>query len=112
MKHQVYLGIAARIIALFTIAMLMTYVPDQLRTFFGDIPCSSRVHEAYDYKAGKYVDVKDCSADDKHIYGNWYWGARHYWYAWMIVLLFILSIVNVVMSIVNLVRKHYDIEVL
>jgi hypothetical protein len=91
MKHQVYFGIALRIIILFSVAMAMTYVPDQLRGFFGDTP----------YPHGNY-NQRDMVDE------YWEWGVRHYWYNVMIISLFVLSAVNVVVMIRNLIVKHYD----
>jgi hypothetical protein len=85
MKHQLYFGIALRIVALFSVAMLATYLPDYLRAFFGDAPC---------IKCGE-VD------------SSYSWGARHYWFAWMMFFLFILSTINVIVSVFNLVNKYY-----
>ncbi|HLG35547.1 MAG TPA: hypothetical protein VI757_11765 [Bacteroidia bacterium] len=88
MKTKVYLGIALRIIFLFSVAMAATYLPDQLRSFFGDVP----------YVPGRYNDMFDDKYD---------WGARHHWYAWMMFFLFVLSLINLVMHIVNLIEKEY-----
>jgi hypothetical protein len=66
--------------------MLWTFVPDQLRDFFGDTMC---------------ID---------HCYGLdslWEWGSRHYWYWWMMFLLFILSVFSAIMQIISLIEKHY-----
>jgi hypothetical protein len=35
------------------------------------------------------------------------WGIRHYWYNIMMAVLFILSLIDAIVFIVNLVRKHY-----
>lgn len=90
MKTNVYLGIAWRIIALFSVAILGTFIPDsiEVREFFGDTYFGSCSRGGFD----------PC----------WKWGVRHYWYFWMMVLLFILSLINVIMGIVNLVNKNYD----
>jgi len=81
MKTNVYLGIILRIVALFTIAIAGTYIPEFLpKNFFGD-----------------YVDR-----------GYQEWGIRHYWYFWMMVILCLLSMINCIASIVSLIKKHYD----
>lgn len=87
MKTKVFLGIAIRIIVLFGIGMMGTFIPENLRDFFGDTPC----HEG-------------CYGPDE----NWIWGARHYWYFWGMFILFILALVNVVVGVVNLINKNYD----
>lgn len=86
MKHQVYFGIAIRIVVLCVIGMMCTYITPQLRTFFDDKPCDQ----------GFYLLEPD-----------WCWGARHHWYFWMMLSLFILSLINVIVAIENLVKKHY-----
>ena len=100
MKTNVYLGIAFRIILLFTVASLATYLPEQLRDYFGDVPFKSYVEGTrgvYEYRV----------TGDGEIDENWVWGARHYWYFWMMILLFILSVLNVIIGIGKLINKHY-----
>jgi len=90
MKTNVYLGIAVRIIILFTLGMLWTYIPEQLRDFFGDIKLSRPNTQGMD---------------------KWYeWGARHIWYAVMMFLLFMLSLINVIMQIRLLILNNYELE--
>jgi hypothetical protein len=86
MKTNVFLGIGLRIIILFTVGMFMTYLPNELTEFFGD----EIVHTSY----GQIEE----------------WGARHYWYNTMMFLLFILSLINVIISIVKLVNKNYNTD--
>lgn len=92
MKTNVFLGISIRIIALFSIAILATFIPEHLRDFFGDIPhvCS---HE-FCYHSGP---------DD-----GWDWGTRHYWFFWMCIVLFLLSLVNLIVSTVNIIKRNYE----
>lgn len=90
MKTKVYLGIGVRIIFLFSVAMAATFLPEMLRDFFGDV--------AYIGNEGRN-DMFDSKYD---------WGARHHWFAWMMFFLFVLSVVNLVMHIGNIVQKNYD----
>ncbi len=87
MKQRLYYEIAARIVLLFLIAMLSTYIPEipQLKLFFGDsfIP------------------------NGEHTYEHTEWGVRHYWFFWIMMFLFILSLINTVASVYNLVRKYH-----
>lgn len=92
MKTQVYFGIAIRIIILFTVGAFMTFLPEILRDFFGDTP---HVCEKGYCPHGFGIDV------------GFKWGTRHYWYFWMMVLLFLLSLANVIVGIIRLVNKHY-----
>ena len=91
MKTVVYVGIAIRLILLFSIGMVMTYVRPLLRPFFGDV----------------YVGKKQYT--DFGINDGYDWGAAHYWFFWMCVFLFILSLINCIMSIYNLLNKHYKL---
>lgn len=102
MKTEVYLGIAIRIIVLFTIGALATFIPEHLRDFFGDSKFTP-----YTVGGSSYSFLKE---ETGSIDTQWYWGVRHYWYFNMMLLLFILSIINIVVSIVNLVNKHYKFE--
>lgn len=95
MKTNVYLGIALRIIILFTVGSLMTFLPEILRPFFGDTKFIPEVH-------GMWTKTEIGSIDTA-----WNWGARHYWYFWMMVILFLLSAANTIISIANLLIKNY-----
>jgi hypothetical protein len=86
MKAEVYFGIAWRIIALGTVCIFATYVPENFREFFGD-----------QLTLGCNKPNEEC----------WTWGARHSWYAVMTGFLFILSVINIIVASVNLVNKHY-----
>lgn len=99
MKTNVYLGIAIRIIVLFVVGMISTFIPNQLRDFFGDTPFKTITVDSSIYS---YSINNDGSIDQ-----NWIWGARHYWYFNMMLLLFLLSLLNVIVSIRNLVLKNY-----
>ncbi len=96
MKTQVYLGIVVRIIILILIGMFSTYLPDNLRDFFGDTPC-----------------LPDAEGNTYHCGGidtQYLWGSRHYWYFWGMLILFLVSIINMIWSIINLIEKHYAEE--
>ena len=84
MDFKLFFGISIRIIILFSLAMAGTFIPDHLRVFFGDTLSNS-------------------------IFGDpeWKWGVRHYWYFWMMCLLFILSAINVGLSIYKLIKKNH-----
>ena len=90
MKKEVYFGIAIRIIILFSVAILMTYVPEHLHGFFGDT-----------------IDPTDVRGRPGFIHDGWDWGSRHYWFWWMMCLLFILSLINVIAGSISLLIKHY-----
>ena len=85
MKTNVYLGIAIRIIVICAIAMVWTYIPEHLSGFFGDT--------TYMTKYGQEVE----------------YGVRHIWYNAMMFFLFLLSLVNIIIQCVNLVKNNYDV---
>lgn len=87
MKHKVFFGIAVRIIVLFSIGMAFSFIPDNLRGFFGDV----------------YVERQFNS----FIEHEWQWGVRHYWYFCMMFFLFILSAVNTALSIARIINREY-----
>ena len=99
MKLPVYLEICIRIIVMCVIGMLFTFVPDQLREFFGDTYCADGTYTRFGntYKGCRYEIIDD----------GYYWGARHYWYWWMMFFLFITSLVSSVIAIINAIKKHY-----
>lgn len=84
MKTKVFLGIAIRIIVLFVISIAGTFIPEHLHEFFGDVRILNR----------------------NNVY-QWEYGLRHYWYNAMVTLLFILALTNVIVGIVNIVKKNY-----
>jgi hypothetical protein len=86
MTYKLYFSIASRIVLLFTFAILFTFIPDELRSFFGDIPCTQN---------GLFEVDKD-----------YCWGSRHYWYYWMMFLLFILSVISLILQIESLIKKY------
>ncbi len=88
MKYQVYFAIAIRIIVLFGIGFMWTFITPAISKVFGDSPCLSK---------------NGCGFDG----GIISWGTAHYWYWWCMFLLFILSLVNVIVGIVKAVNKHY-----
>lgn len=102
MKNNVFFGIAFRIIALFAIAMIGSYAPEQLRSFFGD-----NLHEHIKGCAKHYTG---CVNTKNMMDNEWDWGVRHYWYFHMILILFLLSCVNVIMGSINLIKGNYDIK--
>ena len=89
MKMKVYFGIAIRIVMLFSMGMLVSLASPMLHDFFGDVKLKKVVHGAF-------------------INDGYDWSASHYWFFWMCVVLFLLSVINVIVSIVRLLRKNYD----
>ena len=83
MKQKTFFSIAIRIIIIFTIFMFAIFIPDNLREFFGDTLRETPTTHA------------------PRIDEWWNWGTRHYWYCWMCVLLFTLSMVDLIVYVIN-----------
>ena len=97
MNTKLYLYIAFRILILCIVSMAISFVPEQLRDFFGDTPFEPR----YSNYLGE--TITKTGALDKH----WNWGSRHYMYWWTMFLLFILSLIDSIISIRRLAIKYY-----
>jgi hypothetical protein len=69
--------------------MAFSFVTPYLREFFGDVP----------------QEVTNDSFD-----AAWNWGVRHYWYFWMMVSIMLLSFINVIISVRNLVSRYYRVS--
>lgn len=78
--------LAGFIIAIFSIAIVMTFINDAIQAsgFFADI----KLIKPQGPSEGVGIDI-------------WHeWGTRHYYYAWMCFLLFCISIVRIIMWVV------------
>lgn len=103
MPIKLYLTIVFRIVVIFSIAILSTFIPEYLRDFFGDKIAPLGRHWNYDDM--KWIPTVP---EDGIIDTTYTWGARHYWYFWMMFLLFIVSIVDSIITINKLISKYYD----
>ncbi len=90
-KFTVYLSIW--IVCLFSTGMFMTYANDYLQEsgFFGDV--KTGIVKKWDYYAKNYTLVQDTNGQIDIYYR---WGDRHYWYYWMCIFLFIISLARIV----------------
>jgi len=73
-----------RIIGLFLTVMLLSFIPEEFRNFFGDEYCKIPHHEY----AGNY-----------HDYPEWHWGYRHFIWLGMGICLFIYNAVLIISDI-------------
>jgi hypothetical protein len=99
MKTKVYLAIAIRLILLFGVGMLSTFLPQYFRDFFGDTLHVHTVECAKCYSGCVNSNDYDALYD---------WGVRHYWYFNLMLCLFVLSLINFVFSVINVIKKNYD----
>jgi hypothetical protein len=92
MKTAAYFQIAFRIILVFAVAMAMSFIPEHLRDFFGDVP----------QKPSPYL------REEMDI--GWDWGVRHWWWFIMMTSLFILTIINLLWSIRNILQRYHNVN--
>lgn len=87
--QQFILLLAIQIVILFAIGIGMTYLNDAIQSsgFFGDVLLKE--------------PLKFCFLDEYHE-----WGARHFWYWWMCLILFLLGIARIVLWSVNFWKRH------
>lgn len=91
--------ISFRVIALFIIAMLISFIPDYLHNFFGDWICKGA-------KYGNVIAETDASWSHYELIGCDYcsrvhnpvlhWGYRHWLFFIMGVILFIIQLVDII----------------
>lgn len=93
MKHNVYFAIVIRLALLFGAAIFWTFIPEYLIDFFGDKPHVCHLNPGYCH------------------HGPMDWGIRHYWFNTFAICLFLLSLLNVIVSIVRVIRKAYPDKV-
>ena len=87
------MNISLRIIAMFTVAIFVSLIPDYFHLFFGDIFCTGNLttnlcphgFSSYNYTHGL----------------EWHWGYRHWLFFTMGVSLFIVQIFGIFNSIDN-----------
>lgn len=87
MKRKVFYTIAIRILILGIIGSLMSFIPEHLRGYFGDV---------------QLPQPKSFGIDS-----GWDWGVRHYWYFWTMTILFILTIVDLFVTAISVITKEY-----
>lgn len=107
MKNKVFYGIMIRIIILFTIGMVGTFVSDSIQDtgFFGDKIHVCSQQDCYSNYSGESSHL--CANRNDPVDKAHDWGARHYWYFWMCITLFLLAFANIIISIINVVNKNY-----
>ena len=97
MKHAKIMG---RIVLLFGIVMLMSFIPENFRDLFGDWQC-----EGLHYDKELMQDV-GCLYEGQGTYhhhnSTWHWGFRHYIWMLMGLALFIYNAVIIIIEI----NKH------
>jgi hypothetical protein len=86
-KNQI---ISLKVILLFSIAILSTFVADYLRLFLGDWKCEgsgNSIVGTWRHEKCNYTDFHDAS---------WHWGYRHWLYLGMCLSLFVIQVIEIV----------------
>lgn len=84
--------ISIRIILLFTIAMLMTFIPENFRDFFGDWKCQGSgkyLKESWVYSGCNYGESGTHEAE-------FHWGYRHWLFFTMGLTLFVIQVIDII----------------
>lgn len=85
--------ISLKVILLFTIAILSTFIGDYLHDFFGDWKCSGSGQRLKD----SFRIYQRCNYADHGFHGAmWHWGYRHWLYLCMCITLFILQAIDII----------------
>ncbi len=84
--------ISIRVVMLFTVAILSTFIGDNLHDFFGDWKCKGSgqwIKEQYIYE--------NCNHSLSHFHeSTWHLGYRHWLYFLMCITLFIIQLVDII----------------
>jgi hypothetical protein len=107
MKPKLFFSIALQLIVLFSFPMAATFIPEHMREFFGDKKYPT---QPADWKPqsenAKWEDPGHRDVVDR----EWDWGARHQWFAAGMVMLFLLSVANVVLTTIRMILKEYNLK--
>lgn len=106
MKEDIwYLKLSLNIVAVFIIAITLSYVPVKFPEFFGDWLCEGRVFiaEHYDKANTKIYDAYtgcDYGTNDRTAHNPcWHWGYQHWLWFFMGICLFVVQIFRIVQII-------------
>ena len=92
--------ISLRVIALFTVAMLVSFIPEYLPDFFGDWVCKGREYVApiKEGFTGSYIGC-DYTYDQHN--PTTHWGYRHWLFFGMGLVLFLIQMVDIIIFTAN-----------
>lgn len=100
MKASVYTRVSINIVAIFVIIILMSFVPDHFREFFGDWQC---VGANYVFSTDViYGHYEGCDYGPGEHLAQIHWGYRHWLWFLMGIFLFIVQVVR----IINIISKE------
>ena len=93
MKTKLQFLIMGRIVILFTVAMLVSFIPEQYPKFFGDTYCDGEFDPKFneDNKSIGSLDYPKSHCKDVIHPPTWHWGYRHWLWCFMGIILCILN---------------------
>lgn len=101
MKH---IKIMSRIILLFGVVIMTSFIPENNRDFFGDWLCQGGHHEYFDN--GPDI-ISGCQYSPDMVHGpTWHWGFRHWMWFFMGISLFLYNLILVISLIVLSSHKY------
>lgn len=97
MLSKFTIKISIRVLLLFLIAMLVSFIPDYLHTFFGDTYCmgSGRFIKGETDWVDGYYENCNYAAWSYHD-SMWHWGYRHWLFLVMGIILSIIQIADII----------------
>ena len=99
MKHFKIMG---RIVLLFSIIILMSFIPESNREFFGDWQCQGMTYlKANGEYLGCYYEGNRAPHDP-----TWHWGFRHWIWMLMGIALFIYNTVLIIITLEKNQDEH------
>lgn len=102
MKINKSTKVSLRIIALFTIAICLSFIPELLHNFFGDWWCEgsgARTLVAQTQTTYEHYEYAGCKYETSQHIAQWHWGYRHWLWLCMGISLVIVQIVNIIQVI-------------
>lgn len=100
--NNFYSKLSLQVIFVFAVIIISTFIPDQFHSFFGDQMCSGNL-------IGGDNSYRCSDGWTRYQYphqGEWHWGARHYLWCMMGIVLFILQCFRIGNIINDESKKH------
>lgn len=91
--------LSLRVVALFTAAMFLSFIPEYLHSFFGDWMC-----EGSHWVAGTanfFGSYEGCDYDTSKHMSQWHWGWRHWLWCVMCMILFAIQAFDIIKNVVS-----------
>lgn len=86
--------ISLRVIALFAVAMFLSFIPEYIHSFLGDWQCEG---SRYVYTTGAiYGQNEGCTYEPGSHVSTWHWGYRHWLWCTMCLILFVIQVYDIV----------------